>query len=128
MKILVLWSKPSGYLLSQLKALYELGVEVHLFVQSNESEAPFKFQNEFAFLSSFRFVDQVNDKLLFKLVNDVDANTRSANNDDIKCGQWRPVDITAKPFNVKAQKEFIYKPQYSFGETKLVVLVKNEPN
>ena len=74
MKILVLWSKPSGYLLSQLKSLYELGVEVHLFVQSNENEAPFKFQNEFAFLSSFIFVDQVNDKLLFKLVNEVDAN------------------------------------------------------
>lgn len=74
MRILVLWSKPSGYLLSQLKSLYELGIEVHLYVQNNDSEAPFKFQNEFSFLSSFRFIDQVNSRLLLKLVNDVDAN------------------------------------------------------
>jgi glycosyltransferase involved in cell wall biosynthesis len=74
MKILVLWSKPSGYLLSQLKSLYDLGIEVHLFVHSNENEAPFEFQASFPFLSSFEFVDQINDKTLSRMVGKIDPN------------------------------------------------------
>lgn len=74
MKLLVLWSKPSGYLISQLQSLYNLGIEVHLFVQSNEDDAPFKFQNEFSFLSSLQFVDKIQSKSLLKMVNELDAN------------------------------------------------------
>jgi glycosyltransferase involved in cell wall biosynthesis len=74
MKILVLWSKPSGYLLSQLKSLYELGIEVHLFVHSNENEAPFEFQTSFPYLSSFEFVDQINEKTLSRMVGEINPN------------------------------------------------------
>jgi len=74
LRVLVLWSKPSGYLLSQLKSLFELGVEVHLFAQSNDDEAPFDFQNEVSFLSSYRFIDGMSGDSLYKLVDEIDAN------------------------------------------------------
>jgi glycosyltransferase involved in cell wall biosynthesis len=74
MKILVLWSKPSGYLLSELKSLHDLGIEVHLFVQSNKSEAPFEFQTSFPFLSSFKFVDQIKNKTLSRMVGEINPS------------------------------------------------------
>ena len=74
MKILVLWSKPSGYLLSQLKSLCELGVEVHLFAQSIENEAPFEFHNELSFLRSFRLVDQFESKLFSEMVSEINPD------------------------------------------------------
>lgn len=74
MKILVLWSKPSGYLLSQLKSLHELGLEVHLIAQSNENEAPFIFHKDYSFLKTFILIDQVRSKLLAGMVSDINPD------------------------------------------------------
>ncbi len=42
MKVLVLWTKPSGYFFSQLSALKSLGHEVHLIMEDISPDAPFE--------------------------------------------------------------------------------------
>jgi glycosyltransferase involved in cell wall biosynthesis len=73
-KIVVLWSKPSGYLISQLKALHLLGVQVHLFIHSSDEDAPFFLQSELSFLSSHMFIDKIDRKSILREVNFISPN------------------------------------------------------
>lgn len=56
------------------------------------------------------------------ITNDVYAHTLSSDNGDIVRGDYRPVDITAAPFNVLASKLLVYKSGYV---TKQVLLICN---
>lgn len=58
------------------------------------------------------------------VVNDIDPNTQTSKNREIADGDYRTLDITAKPFGVKAKRVLTYKPEFSY-ETKLVLLVDN---
>jgi len=58
------------------------------------------------------------------VVNDVDPVTLKAQNISIRDGEYRPLDITLRPFNVKATKVLFYKPQFSH-EMKQVLLIDN---
>lgn len=56
------------------------------------------------------------------ITNDVYAHTLSSDNSDIIRGDYRPLDITAAPFNVSGSKLLVYKSGYV---TKQVVLIVN---
>ena len=74
MRLLVLWSKPSGYLLSELKSLHELGIEINLIAQRNENEAPFEFQTEFSYLKTFKLLNHFERKSLSRMVHDINPD------------------------------------------------------
>lgn len=42
------------------------------------------------------------------ITNDIDVNRPQNNNVSIRRGEWRPIDLSAPPFNLKADKIFIY--------------------
>lgn len=58
------------------------------------------------------------------VVNDVDPINLSAPNIEIKDGQYRPLDITSAPYNVKAEKVLTYKVPHSH-EVKQTLLIKD---
>lgn len=57
------------------------------------------------------------------IVNDVDPITFKAANLNIRDGEYRLLDVTTNPFNIKGQKILTYKPKFSH-EMKQVVLIE----
>lgn len=58
------------------------------------------------------------------ITNDIDPHPQN-NNAQISVGNWRPIDLTIAPFNLKAEKIFIYKGDIG-GRYKQVFYIKNE--
>lgn len=58
------------------------------------------------------------------IVNDIDPHTLTALNVDINDGDYRTLDITAEPFNVKGRQVLTYALPYS-DEVKHVILIEN---
>lgn len=56
------------------------------------------------------------------ITNDVYGHTLSSDNPDIISGDYRPINITAAPFNVPGDKLLVYRSGYVI---KQVVLIKN---
>lgn len=56
------------------------------------------------------------------VTNDVNADTLSSENYDIVSGDYRPLDLTKPPFNLKGCKLLTYKSEYV---TKQVLLIKS---
>lgn len=57
------------------------------------------------------------------LTNDVDPRTLSSKNEDIPAGHYRVLDLTAAPFNLKAEKVFRYR---SANEVKQILLISKK--
>jgi len=58
------------------------------------------------------------------ITNDIDPVTFSSLNNDIKDGEYRVLDLTKMPFNIKAEKVLHYKTKNSH-EMKQVLLITN---
>ncbi len=58
------------------------------------------------------------------IVNDIDPETLTALNVDIRDGDYRTLDITAEPFNVRGRQVLTYALPYS-EEVKHVILIEN---
>lgn len=56
------------------------------------------------------------------ITNDVDPNTWTSANPQITIGDWRPIDLTKPPFNVKGTKVYTYRSGYVL---KQVLYIKN---
>lgn len=58
------------------------------------------------------------------ITNDIDLHNLKNNNKKISVGDWRPLDLTLEPFNLKIEKIFIYRS--TMGRFKQVFYLHNE--
>jgi Methyltransferase domain len=73
-----------------------------------------------------QFLTQLNKFKYCLITNDVNPTTFTSNNRDAPYGHYRPIDLTAPPFSIKAIKVLMYTIDYgNHQDVKQVLLIKN---